>query len=396
MKKDIIYIANNTFPNNTAYATRVLYFCKMFQHLNYRVTVISQEGDKSLYEYIRAQKIELIHFAPITSGIKANFKNTFYSHRKLEELLLKYLDKRKPEVVVLGSGFSHLFLPVKRILNKYNIPLVVEIGEWYDAKQLALGPVGPFYWDNRIAMHYLYKKSDGIIAISEYLSKYYRNCGTKTIRIPTILDIEKYNKEYKNLSEKIIITYAGFPAKKKDYIDKVIIAIAEDSYLRSSIKLQIIGPNREHIEKLLGKKKYLLQNSDDFIEILGKVNQEDVSKFVTNSNFTILLRPNKRYANAGFPTKVAESLACGTPVISNLTSDIGMYVKNEKSGVIIEKCSVESVKRTLKQIIDEQLDKNLAMRSLSKKIAKESFDYRNYTNSMKAFIEEITYLRKTK
>ena len=54
---------------------------------------------------------------------------------------------------------------------------------------------------------------------------------------------------------------------------------------------------------------------------------------------------------AGFPTKVVESLALGTPVITNLTSDLGFCVFDGRNGVILDArseqdASPEAVART--------------------------------------------------
>jgi hypothetical protein len=45
-----------------------------------------------------------------------------------------------------------------------------------------------------------------------------------------------------------------------------------------------------------------------------------------NSDFTLLLRENNESNNAGFPTKVAESISLGVPPLLNFTSDIKDYL----------------------------------------------------------------------
>ena len=56
-----------------------------------------------------------------------------------------------------------------------------------------------------------------------------------------------------------------------------------------------------------------------------------------NVQFDVLLRySDLRYTKAGFPTKVVESLASATPVITNITSDLEMYLKDGENSVISE------------------------------------------------------------
>ena len=50
----------------------------------------------------------------------------------------------------------------------------------------------------------------------------------------------------------------------------------------------------------------------------------------------MLIRYRTRKNEAGFPTKLAESIACGTPVIATNFSNITDYVKDEENGYIVD------------------------------------------------------------
>lgn len=59
------------------------------------------------------------------------------------------------------------------------------------------------------------------------------------------------------------------------------------------------------------------------------------------ANATILKGVAQRYAQAGFPTKLVESFSLGVPILTNLTSDIGQYVRDSLDGVILGDCPPE-------------------------------------------------------
>ena len=58
----------------------------------------------------------------------------------------------------------------------------------------------------------------------------------------------------------------------------------------------------------------------------------------------------KRYAKAGYSTKVAESLALGTPVICNRIGGTDSDIIDGKTGFVIPDCSNDSLKRIIQKV----------------------------------------------
>lgn len=381
--KEILYIANYPFPSNAAYATRILNFCRIFNNLGYSCTVISHKGNKAIDNNIKNENINIISFAPYVSSFRVNIRNFMISKYALANILEDYLENHRPEVIILGGGYSRLFRYVNSFGRKKKIPVIVEACEWYDWTQIALGPLSPMFWDNRLALWYFYKKADAFIGISRYLQNYYNECGIFSLRVPTILDTKKYLFSTLNPNDnRIVITYAGYPAKKKDFIDQVIIALAKRRDLQRQIKLRIIGPDIKKIVKLLGRNSSALKDAGSCVEILGKRNHNEINEYLINSDFTILLRPNKRYANAGFPTKVAESMAAGIPVISNLTGDIGLYLKDMENGIICNGYTADDCIESLEKAVLLSKKELLTLKKNARKTAENNFDYRVYIKEL--------------
>jgi glycosyltransferase involved in cell wall biosynthesis len=73
--------------------------------------------------------------------------------------------------------------------------------------------------------------------------------------------------------------------------------------------------------------------------------------YLKRADYTIFLRDNNLICTAGFPTKFSESIACGTPVLTNLTSDLGIYLQKGKNGFALDMSSysglVESIYEAL-------------------------------------------------
>jgi len=136
--------------------------------------------------------------------------------------------------------------------------------------------------------------------------------------------------------------------------------------------------SREYIEKY-----------KDSIICHGRIPYEQVKEKIAEADFTVLLRPQMRYANAGFPTKVGESMACGTPVICNVTSDLGRYVEDGVNGIICENETKEACAEALKKALALSNEQIKQMRENAVNTARESFDYNAYINRVGDFLNRI-------
>ena len=121
------------------------------------------------------------------------------------------------------------------------------------------------------------------------------------------------------------------------------------------------------------------------IECYGVVPQPKALEIIRNADFSVLLRPNKRYAKAGFPTKYVESLAVGTPVIANYTSDLARYLIDNKTGFVCKSEHKDSLKNSLERIkylSDSQLQ---SMRIEARTMAENYFDINSTKDELEKF-----------
>jgi len=91
--------------------------------------------------------------------------------------------------------------------------------------------------------------------------------------------------------------------------------------------------------------------------------QAAVGQLVGKADFTVLVREDRRQSNAGFPTKFVESFASGTPVIANLTSDLGQHLRDGETGLVCESNRVDSLAATLRRALALDVDAKRRMRA---------------------------------
>ena len=106
-----------------------------------------------------------------------------------------------------------------------------------------------------------------------------------------------------------------------------------------------------------------------------------------NCNYQIFIRPKRRSSDAGFPTKLCESMSVGTPCITNDTGDISLVLKDEKNGFIVKGNDSKAVKEVFERLVNFDSDSYRQMRMMARKDAESFFDYRNYIRDVEEFLE---------
>jgi glycosyltransferase involved in cell wall biosynthesis len=101
-----------------------------------------------------------------------------------------------------------------------------------------------------------------------------------------------------------------------------------------------------------------------------------------------------RYSTAGFPTKVVESLASGTPVICNITSDLGEHLVDGREAIICPDRSRASLIAAFERAMLLSSEERHRMRLAARRRAEEAFDYRNFTETMGDFLARAVEERR--
>lgn len=307
---------------------------------------------------------------------------------------IKWLDEQstKPAYVILYNAYTPYTFKLVNWCQLNNIPLINDVVEFYDPRQMNGGLFGPFNLMNKFNFHFLYTKGNGVIVISSYLEKYFLDRSCKVLRIPPTLDTDHITPNFEireNNTNVITLAYTGTPGKK-DLLDNVIEAIFRLDKKGKYIKLIIAGPNVSEILQLPVFFNHRIKKIPPFIQVLGPQSHENAISIISSAEYMPLLRPPLRYAQAGFPTKVTESLASGTPVICNITSDLAEYIHDAVEGIICRDESTDAFIEALDRISRLTPQKRVEMRHAARAQAERSFDFRVYTDSLAEFLGKIS------
>lgn len=250
-----------------------------------------------------------------------------------------------------------------RFCRNENIRCFADATEWYVAQGSFLFRIIKTI-DSEWRMRILHKKMDGVIAISDFLYRYY--CDTvKTVKIPPTVDL--FEEKWKQKSEcadnnGTVFVYAGSPSAQKERLDLVVDAIEKISRKRN-VSFRVVGITKEQYEAI-----YTKGYNSAAVTFVGRLPHREAVSEVLSADWSIIIREDNHVVKAGFPTKLVESISCGTPVITNSFSNIKEYL--DKNNSIL--CETDKLTDALEKACTVKLnvDKNL-------------FDYRNFSEQIR-------------
>lgn len=292
----------------------------------------------------------------------------------------------KPDVVILYAGFAAYFSRLLPWCRRRRIPLVFDAVEWYEPSSLPGGRYGPYRWSFELSARHYCVQCGNVIAISSFLRDYYRARGCRTVRVPPTLDVAAL-PPVAPVSDRATLTigFAGSPGLMNTFetIVDVVAALAERG---RKIRLRVAGMPVERILACPAMRARGLRRPPEYIESLGPVSQKEATELVRAADFTVLIRSVMRYSTAAFPTKVVESLASGTPVICNLTSDLGEHLVDGREAIVCPDHSAESLTVAFERALLLSSEERHRMRLAARRRAEEAFDFRNHTGAIGDFL----------
>lgn len=368
----------DNFPNKDAGSVRLMAIAKALVKAGYAVRVISMGTDaKQDWEFV-AEGIAHLSLRDASKGKRSLIKSYLTFNKKVGKLLNKFQDVKGIMV------FNTMFFALKnRAFYKKKVPLIYDSTEWFTADEFKQGVFAPSYISNAITVKHYLKNPWKVIAISRFLEEHYKkNCDT-VIRIPAVMDVASMPFGSYQLNDCLRIVYAGSPGIK----DALYMILRGISLLpkeaQDRFTLRVIGVTKE---------QYFQANAEmdipENVIFLGRVSRETVLEELAQADYSTFVRDGeKRFAKAGFPSKLAESMSMGVPVITNLTSDLALYLKDEENAIVVKDFTPEAYAEAMAAAVAKDKETLLQMHYSARKTALESFDYANYAQVLKDLLQ---------
>lgn len=376
----VLMVVPSDFPEGDAGAVRDMAFAKMYRALGYQTILLGMGKQQKSGEFEGVQYYSLYQE-----------KNNIWDH------IVKYFGYKKRCVAYLQAIFQKYGMPsvihmndipegaikyLVKLAKKKHITILHDSTEWYSSSEFSRG-----IWDkayilkNRLNTTVIHSPIK-VIAISQYLEEHFKSRGLSVIRIPVILDVKRALVANAVEKEKIQMIYAGSPGQK-DYLREIVLAIkALTKEEQEKLKIHIFGVDEKQLKECCN-----IENVESCFSIYGRVSREMVLHEMLHMDFSLLLRPaGERYAKAGFPTKVVEAMSHGVAMICNMSSDLGLYLKDGENAICVSECSAESMVIALRKALAMRRDDIDKLKNNARCLAEKSFDYRCYLEEMRQII----------
>lgn len=382
LDQTILYVGPFTFPTGQAGSRRVLGNALTIAASGRQVLVLHGEADPGSPEQLpESARIAHLGMAEIATGLGPVAKATrvlFAWGAKTT----RWLDEQPglPKAVVLYGGYASYFSHLRSWTAQRGVPLIVDVVEWYGREQFG-GILGTPLWISASHAFQRYQQADGVIAISGLLSEHFSRLPV--VQIPPTLDTSAVpvGRQRRGAAATKLV-YAGVPGPK-DALLPVIETVGRMNRDGIKVTLDVLGPSAQELNHLAGGA---LPRG---VEALGRLAHHDALKRVANADFSLLLRPSTRFNNAGFPTKLVESMSCGTPAIATITSDLGQYLTDGQNALVTPDITVGSVVEAIERAVQLTPDDLADMSARARETATQHFDYRRYITELDDFLTRI-------
>ncbi|MEW5821047.1 MAG: glycosyltransferase [Cyanobacteriota bacterium] len=348
--------------------------------INTKLYKPSETEINNLKQELKEQKVNLT-IESIPNGTTA---------RKLFAVirLLNKVKELNPDIVHCRVYPSTLIALEARKMYKLKYKVIFDARGVYPEQILErspnfIGKVRFNYW--KYLEKKLLKQSDLIIGVTnafiDHFKKINRNANYKFI--PCCVQIDdnyayNHNNEIKTRigfnDKDIIVVYSGNLSAKYSSINQIVEIFSNLKELNPDIKYLVLTKSDTKELKILLDSKNLLQNTKIF-----DLKPSEVQEYLSISNIGILYREKSIVNEVAMPTKFAEYLLGGLPVlISRSIKGVAEIVEQNNLGIVLDEVRISQEELSMLLNIDRHKCIKFARNFSTKVIAQTYIDeYKN-------------------
>jgi glycosyltransferase involved in cell wall biosynthesis len=306
--------------------------------------------------------------------------------RFIIELLIIMIFKRYAVALICHNSFNQVKFLVS-LSNIFNLPVIKELCEWYPG-------ISSYPKPHRFYSGPLYRKIDGLISISDYISKKVQEILiNNNINLSYILKIPiLYEKEISyNIPIKRNQRYFLWCGMVDGYIDLVLFMIQAFSLAikleSDDIKLKIFGKYNQHTKERIMQfaRSCCVENK---IMLMGFVDDDILSNEIQGAIALLLPLLDDIQSRARFPTKLAEYLISGIPVIATEIGELKSYLKHMESAILSPPGDYHEFSKGLRFVLEKPFNAHI-IGIKGRAIARDNFYFKMHAKSLSDFFDMI-------
>jgi len=303
----------------------------------------------------------------------------FIAHSYLVFNLLKSLRNNGIGVVAYTRNVSTL-MAVWLVCRISRTPLVLEMCEWPDALKTRESIVR---YNNMYFSRYAMCLVGGIIAISVYIeNKIKLNSGKcksvpLLLRVPILVNVQEFDgMEWEPDNAEPYVLFSG-NFMHMGTIEMVIRSYAVIHKSHPQIKLRLVGSRNSGIEHEQVTSLISELGLKDSIVLHGFVARSELLNLLKKASVLLIPLFNDAQSAARFPTKIAEYLMSGCPVVTTSVGEVAIHLKHGVNAYLAVDDSINAFATCIDNALVDQKKARLVGAS-GKAYAINQFDYSGY------------------
>jgi glycosyltransferase involved in cell wall biosynthesis len=232
---------------------------------------------------------------------------------------------------------------------------------------------------------------DGVIVISTFLDDYFcdkTRKGARNLLVPILVDVnEAESAQVAAASQTKTIVYSGDLGHVGE-IEALLHAFAQLAPDHPDARLTILGDSvgtgrREDLTRLAAELEL-----GEMVDFAGLVAQRDLPERLSRASVLVLPRAAGAFSTAGLPTKLAEYLATGLPVVVTAVGDIPRYLTDGEDAFLVAPGRDEAFRLRVEDVLDHPREAASVGRR-GREVARREFDYRAHGVRIARFLGEL-------
>lgn len=357
--KKIGIVCDYPFPEGMAATTRIIAYSK---------GLVENSVDVEVFVYARKLDKEKTPKNGIIDGIKYSYPYI----RRYNASLIRRIIIDKPRFII--NFYRNIFISNKEQKFDYifiSTDIVKKLYSWVPVLKI-MGFKLIFIIDEfpnpirqlktsipswmTLAYKLIHKCFIARVLMTNALNDYYNTILYKPSHVMcSVLDNNRFSSVIKDVNEDQYLCYMGNMQLAKDNVDNIIRAFSIIANKHKGLKLRLYGaPNNEDkniLTTLIGDLN--LQNR---VTLMGRVNYAEVPQILANAKVLVTSQPRTRRAEGGFPTKMAEYMMSGTPMIVTDVGEIKDYVQDSITAFMVKPCNPEEYASKIDYILNNPIE----------------------------------------
>lgn len=318
MKKvDLLIVTSQPVPYGLASTNRLLCYADgLAKKKDVVIITLSGPYDNPQFQIPQIGKLENVAYRYLGQTYLSKKSNTIvralnrlWRHLKLIKLLL--IDYKARTILVLSRD-NILSILLWIISSLKGIKLYRETSET------------PEYIVNKLKRYIstnINRLYSGLIVISDGMKNYYRKIlsDDKFFILPVLVDMDAFIN-YQNVEKKKYFFYCSGANLERDGFLDGLHAFLEFNKKYPEYELQV-ATSLNMQDPYHQKAAEIMNDNTHCVKYLGKLPSFEIPQKLMQAT-ALMITPHRNYLTRGFPTKLGEYLASGTPVICSSIDDL--------------------------------------------------------------------------